>query len=266
MELGEKLRLARIEANLTQSALCGDTITRNMLSQIEHGTARPSMATLKILAARLGKPMSYFLEEDALLSPNSQLMEQARALHDAKQPQAVLEILKDYREPDTVYDREKALLQCLARLDLAQDALAQQRCPYAAELLSQELPESLYCRELLDRRRSFLMAQLPQRHREAEQVLPSLDDELMLRASLAINRRDFPRAGALLEAMEETSSPRYCLLMGQVLVSRKDYAAAAKLLGHAEGDFPEQTAPLLELCYRELEDFKMAYHYACKQK
>ena len=110
MDLGEKLRLARIEANLTQSALCGDTITRNMLSQIEHGTARPSMATLKILAARLGKPMSYFLEEDALLSPNSQLMEQARALHDAKQPQAVLEILKDYREPDTVYDREKALL------------------------------------------------------------------------------------------------------------------------------------------------------------
>ena len=110
------------------------------------------------------------------------------------------------------------------------------------------------------------MAQLPQRHQKAEQVLPSLDDELMLRASLAINRRDFPRAGALLEAMEETSSPRYCLLMGQVLVSRKDYAAAAKLLGHAEGDFPEQTAPLLELCYRELEDFKMAYFYACKQK
>ena len=266
MELGEKLRLARLEANLTQSALCGDTITRNMLSQIEHGTARPSMATLKTLAARLGKPMSYFLEEDAVLSPNCQLMEQARALHDAKQPQAILDILKDYREPDAVYDREKALLQCLARLDLAQDALAQQRYPFAAELLAQELPENLYCREILERRRGCLMAQLPLRHRKAEQALPSLDDELMLRASLAMNRRDFPRAGALLEAMEEKSSPRYGLLMGQVLMARKDYAAAVKLLRKAEGDYPEQTAPLLELCYRELEDFKMAYFYACKQK
>ena len=266
MELGEKLRLARMEANLTQSALCGDTITRNMLSQIEHGTARPSMATLKILAARLGKPMSYFLEEDAVLSPNTQLMEQARGQYDARQPQAVLDILEDYREPDAVYDREKALLQCLARLELAQDALALQRFPYAAQLLSQELPENLYCREDLERRRRSLMAQLPQRHRRAEQALPSLDDELMLRAALAMNRRDFPRAGALLEAMEETSSPRYALLMGQVLMARKDYASAVNLLRKAEDSYPAQTAPLLERCYRELEDFKMAYFYACKQK
>lgn len=266
MELGEKLRLARLEANLTQSALCGDTITRNMLSQIEHGTARPSMATLKVLASRLGKPMSYFLEEDALLSPNSQLMEQARKRHDAKQPQAVLDLLKDYREPDAVYDREKALLQCLARLELAQDALAQQRYPYAAELLSQELPEGLYCREILERRRGYLMAQLPLRHQQTEQSLPSLDDALMLRASLAMNRRDLPRAGALLEAMEEKTGPRYALMMGQVLMARKDYAEGARLLRRAEESYPEQTAPLLEQCYRELEDFKMAYYYACKQK
>lgn len=266
MELGEKLRLARLEANLTQSALCGDTITRNMLSQIEHGTARPSMATLKILAARLGKPMSYFLEEDALLSPNSCLLEQARAFHDAKQPQAVLDILKDYRQPDAVYDREKNLLQCLARLELAQEALAQQRFPYAAQLLSQELPENLYCREDLERRRGSLMMQLPQRYQAAEYSLPSLDDELMLRATLAMNRRDYGRAEALLEAMEETSSPPYSLLMGQVLMAQKDYAAAVKLLRRAEDCYPAQTAPLLELCYRELEDFKMAYFYACKQK
>ena len=32
MELGEKLRLARLEAGLSQRALCGDEITRNMLS------------------------------------------------------------------------------------------------------------------------------------------------------------------------------------------------------------------------------------------
>ena len=53
MELGEKLRQARLEAGFSQRQLCGEEITRNMLSQIEHGTAKPSMKTLQFLAARL---------------------------------------------------------------------------------------------------------------------------------------------------------------------------------------------------------------------
>jgi transcriptional regulator with XRE-family HTH domain len=54
MELGQRLRQARLEAGLSQRQLCGDTITRNMLSLIENGSARPSMDTLRCLAARLG--------------------------------------------------------------------------------------------------------------------------------------------------------------------------------------------------------------------
>ena len=50
MELGDKLRQARLDAGLTQRQLCGDRITRNMLSQIENGLARPSMQTLRYLA------------------------------------------------------------------------------------------------------------------------------------------------------------------------------------------------------------------------
>lgn len=65
MELGEKIRRARLDAGLSQRQLCGEEITRNMLSLIENGAARPSMKTLKVLAQRLGKPISYFLEEDA---------------------------------------------------------------------------------------------------------------------------------------------------------------------------------------------------------
>ena len=53
MELGEKLRLARTGAGLSQRQLCGQEITRNMLSQIESGKAKPSMSTLQYLAARL---------------------------------------------------------------------------------------------------------------------------------------------------------------------------------------------------------------------
>ena len=53
MELGEKLLRARQEAGLSQRQLCGDVITRNMLSRIEHGTARPSMDTLQYLVGRV---------------------------------------------------------------------------------------------------------------------------------------------------------------------------------------------------------------------
>ena len=56
MNLGEKLRLARVEAGLSQRELCGDRITRNMLSQIENGLASPSVATLQYLAQG---PVSY---------------------------------------------------------------------------------------------------------------------------------------------------------------------------------------------------------------
>ena len=79
MDLGEKLLNARQEAGLSQRQLCGDVITRNMLSRIEHGAARPSMDTLRYLAGRLGKPVSFFLEEDVVISSNQMLMQQARA-------------------------------------------------------------------------------------------------------------------------------------------------------------------------------------------
>ena len=57
MCLGEKLRCARLEAGMTQRQLCGEMITRNMLSQIENGKATPSTKTLRYLAQMLGKPV-----------------------------------------------------------------------------------------------------------------------------------------------------------------------------------------------------------------
>ena len=82
MDLGGKILQARKEAGLSQRQLCGDVITRNMLSQIEHGTAKPSMETLKYLASRLGKPMSYFLEENLDTAP-LEVMDQLRQAEEA---------------------------------------------------------------------------------------------------------------------------------------------------------------------------------------
>lgn len=63
-KLGDKIKMLRKELNMTQSELAGNEMTKSMLSQIENNSAMPSMKNLQYLAARLGKPVSYFLESD----------------------------------------------------------------------------------------------------------------------------------------------------------------------------------------------------------
>ena len=64
MTLGEKIRDLRKRQGKTQSELCGDVITRNMLSEIECDKASPSIATLTYIASRLNVSPSYFLSDD----------------------------------------------------------------------------------------------------------------------------------------------------------------------------------------------------------
>ncbi len=63
MNVGEKIKNLRNEKLMTQSELAGTEITRNMLSRIEHGTALPSLGTVKYLAARLNVPAGYLIGE-----------------------------------------------------------------------------------------------------------------------------------------------------------------------------------------------------------
>ena len=107
MELGARIRQARLERGLSQRQLCGDVITRNMLSQIENGSAKPSMDTLRYLAAQLGRTVSFFLEEEIQIPHNQQILLQARQ---AKGTQA-LQLLENYQPPDPVFDPERYLLE-----------------------------------------------------------------------------------------------------------------------------------------------------------
>ena len=160
MSLGEKLRQARLEAGLSQRALCGEEITRNMLSRIENGAAQPSMRTLQYLAAQLGKPLSFFLDEQSVVSSNQQIMETARQHYDLGKFDQAMAALEDYAEPDPVYDREKALLNALVRLGLAEQAIGQRRDRYARELLENTDTRGIYCGEALNRRRILLLGRL----------------------------------------------------------------------------------------------------------
>lgn len=64
MTIGQKIRSARQRKKLTQSALTGEKITRNMLSAIENGKATPSLDTLIYIAKKLDVPVSYLVSDD----------------------------------------------------------------------------------------------------------------------------------------------------------------------------------------------------------
>ena len=263
MELGKRLKQVRLEAGLSQRQLCGDLITRNMLSQIENGSARPSMDTLRQLAARLGKPMGYFLEEQAVTSPNLDCMVRARIA----EPKAVLEILSQYQSPDPVFDGERWLVEALACLQLAESVIAEGRLGYAASLLERAAaagaatpyytPEHERRRLLLCHRAKVLSAG------ELTKQLPNLDAELLLRAEAALEKGQFDRCIHLLECCEHSGESWHSLYAECCLI-QKNYTLAAEHFQQA----PQTVAVYakLEECYRELEDYKMAYFYACKQK
>ncbi len=195
MALGEKLRQARLEAGLSQRQLCGDQITRNMLSQIENGAANPSMATLQYLSQKLGKPVGYFLEDsaaDAAFAPCPEIAEQYRLV---RQWQA---------QPE--------------------DAVA------------------------------------------LAGALPAWDGALLLRSAAAIADGQTEQAAMLLNIAQDHTTPAWCFVKGQLLAAQKDWHGAADAFLRAESFHPTAVYGWLELCFRELEDYKAAYYYACKQR
>ncbi len=265
MELGQRLKQARLEAGLSQRQLCGQVITRNMLSQIENGSARPSMETLRYLAGQLGKPMGYFLEEGSVLSPNQQVMEKARQAT----AQQVLELLEGYQAPDPIFDRERYLLEALACMDMARKTLADDRRGYAAALLQQAKTageQTPYYTQALERERVLLSYQAKALSPEqALALLPENSRELYLRAEAAITQGEPVKAGQLLDAIQ-TREGKWYFLRGESFMQQRCFARAAECYHEAEDWDPYKVYSRLETCYRELEDFKKAYEYACKQR
>lgn len=266
MSLSEKLKQARLEAGLSQRQLCADKLTRNMLSQIENGSARPSMTTLQYLAGRLGKPVSYFLEETAVTSPNQQTMAAAREAWEQGDAAATVQALTGYQAPDPVFDREQGLLSYLCALELAETALAEDRIPYARQLLAEaEQADSPYITEEHRLRYWQLLAQADPAQLKAAAAALALDDALLVKAWAAI-AEDPDRSVCLLSACEDQASSRWNLAMGCARMAQREYTLAALHLRRAEADYPAEAVPRLEVCYRELGDFEKAYTYACKQR
>ena len=258
MDIGQRLKQARLEAGLSQRQLCGDAITRNMLSQIENGSARPSMDTLQLLAGRLGKPISWFLDEENV-SENQKIIVSARSAP----PRQQLELLKDYHAPDPVFDPERYLMEALSCMALAETAIAENRLGYARSLLERAQTagaQTPYYTADLERRRLLLCYSAGASAQTLVSSLPDCTQELLLRAQA---EEDPQRRGRILDAAP-TQTPQWHLLRADAYFAQKDFASAAE--HYLQVRESKALYARLEQCYRELEDYKTAYFYACKQR
>ena len=114
-QIGERIRKARAEAGLSQAQLGAPHFTRAYVSAIELGKVRPAMKSLEFLADKLGKPTTYFLEDEAaanrrtervaLVARGNQLVSEGKA----SEAIAILEGL--LKRPVTPSERAAAILQ-----------------------------------------------------------------------------------------------------------------------------------------------------------
>ncbi|HEY8486377.1 MAG TPA: tetratricopeptide repeat protein [Limnochordales bacterium] len=72
LRIGQRIRRRREELGITQQELAGRELTRGFISQLEKGIVMPSLKSLEIIAARLHKPLAYFLQEEPSSPPAAQ--------------------------------------------------------------------------------------------------------------------------------------------------------------------------------------------------
>lgn len=260
MELSARIKAARLEAGLSQRQLCGDVITRNMLSLIESGRARPSMDTLQHFSRVLGKPVSWFLEEDTVTSPNQSVMARCQEAYAAGEYSGILPLLEGYRAPDPVFDGVRYLLEVLTCQALAERALQEGKKAYALRLLEQADAAAAKTPYAPDPAQRTLLRWQADPATALTARLP-ITQALMFHADAALQKQEYARAAVILDAAVSTP-PQWHLLRGIAALHLGATAEAVKHLRAAENTYPEQAIPLLEQAYLQLGDYRHAYEYA----
>ena len=266
MSIGSQILQARQAAGLSQRELAGTTITRNMLSLLEHDQAKPSLDTLQELAKRLGKPVSFFLGEDC---PRVEGLDELRLARQAYRERAYARCLDHLEEiPEgELLEPERRMLRLQAALELAAEALEEGKDRYCRTLLERcgpWLEQCPYAKEAFAARRAVLLARSARTDaelREAEPLLPDVEEVLMLRAAAALPFGAPEQAVRLLEAVSNRDG-RWQILRGDAAFAAEDYAAAVECYTRAEGEYPREVRKGLQLSYAKLGNFEKAYAYA----
>ncbi len=277
--IGEKIRLARLKNNMTQSKLADGIVTRNMLSMIENGVSTPSLGALEKLSCRLEMPIGYFLTDD---SKTEALYVKVAAITKAK----ALFAEKRYSEcSDTCksvpFDDELCALDAICHIKLAENDMGMCLLSSAEKHLSNALKTASKTKYLSREIQGTVEAlrfmiscadgDIDLDALGSVSMLPSFvpSSDLAYLATLAMmDRGDFENAEKMFSKIPFLTRERFTYFKGKRLIREMKYSKALEVLLELEGsdsvDFITKYRLLadIELCYECKRDFENAHKYA----
>ena len=281
MTFGEKLRSRRQELGLTQKQVVGDRITRNMLSQLENGQAKPSVATLEYLAQVLQVSPAWLLDEQPT-GGDTELKQARDALARQDYAGCLAALMQQGADGD-----EALLLESLASVCSAEQALGDERFQDAETLARQTLGSAergLYRIPELCVRASAVIARCRAAAKDGAQEAVDAYKEAYLQAQNNVRYHLLMARYALeqehIQAAEreiwsianlpEENRAEYLILRGRIAAGKEEYENAKLYLQQAESDtlskiLRRELYRCMELCSRETDDYRAAYEYAAKQ-
>lgn len=269
--LGQKIKKERKKRKLTQALLAGNKITRNMLSQIENGTASPSIETLEYLARELDIPLAYLLSDNDNLSfyQKEGVIQKIYRAYEAKNYQSSLNIIATLEELDS----EIAYIGCVSAFERGRECITKGALVSAKKLLLLSLE---YSRKTA-LNTNHVISLIPMYLAIAENVqAPLLEfdpDEYARGIEDIVNYELFKFLTHDLEYAYKSPKLK-AHAEAKLLIKQRDYKAAINKLNEVAeyikvdgydaflmfGVYAD-----LEQCYKQLFDFENAYLYSSKR-
>jgi len=277
MKIGERIKQLRTSKMMTQAQLCGNEITRNMLSEIENGKATPSVGTIVYLAKKLSVQPGYLLAEDGDLFTykKSALMNNVYAALRLKQFDVCKSIcINEIHGTDD--EINYVLAQC--EIGLAFESIKEGRIHAAISQFEAAVPylektvlDTGYFRSVLVYGLRYVGLLSPTLYSdvidaENEMQLPVNEFCAYTACLCAIERGDYALVSDVLLPYLSDGSFYASLVNAKIWMNEGKYAQAKPLL-QSILDHIDQTDRAMfyfaicdaEICSRETDDYKQAY-------
>jgi transcriptional regulator with XRE-family HTH domain len=284
MTIGEKIKKLRTDKFMSQSELAGGEITRNMLSQIEHGSATPSLSTVNYLASRLNVSPGFLManEEDEKIYRKISVIDGIKKAYIGKNYEICYDMCKSFDSEDD--EITLILAECSMRVGI--EAFCKGELHKAVELFEESVE---YCKQSIYSTDSVI-SQIKDHFAYMEMISPTFSSSVIdeCDASFVFScALPFAVYSSILSEAEINGWENVALLekrleflpedsmytlhiSARLEMSRDNYENAHSilrdLLYNGSYTLPEPMLYLilldLETCCKEINDFKGAYEYS----
>ncbi len=274
MKIGEKIKKFRTEKSMTQSELAGSFITRNMLSLIESGSAQPSLPTVEYIAKRLNVPLGILVSDDdgEYFYRRMQAMENIHRTFESKNYRICLSLCESMAD-SRVKDNELNLIRAECLLEIAKEEFSSGHLKIACDMFDRAV-EMAHCSNY---NTLHIEAEATVYCNYMKELSPTLYSENIENTEAPTGLAggdDFCRYLSALKDVENCQNSFkngiYSLLINiKSLLSEKKHAEAMQAIFELLNGSENISVPImydlfceLEICCREVGDFKGAYEYS----